>query len=63
MEDTNAIIDEVAKEHYGHVTPGTPDHFTLSRFLTALKLRLSPAPEPEQKVESPTPSPEPHDGE
>ena len=63
MVNVNEIIDEVAKEHYSHVTPSTPDHFYLTRFLTALKLRLNPAPKPEKKAEEQIDPPTPHDGE
>ena len=48
MPDINAIIDQCVKTHYGHVTPGTPDHFVLSRFTADLKNQLNPQPaEPE----------------
>ena len=54
MENINDTIDQVAKEHFSHLTPGTPDHFTFYRFLTALKARFA-TPETVEKAEQPSP--------
>lgn len=47
--DNNEILkrlDDVIKQSWNHVTPGTPDHAYIEKFKRDLRAAISPTPTP-----------------